>query len=311
MTEIVTLALNPAIDIFSEAGSVRTAHKVRTSHVSHDPGGGGVNVARVITELGGDVEVICPAGGFTGSLLDQLLERDGIRRRLIPIAGDTRISFTVHEWTTGREYRFVANGPTLSAEELEACLAAIGAHQFRYFVASGSLAPGAPSDFYAKAAAIVAAKGARFVLDSSGPGLIVTLERTKVYLVKPSLSELETLAGHPLDNTAAEAVACEIVERGAAEIVAVTMGSEGAIVATRQGVFRAPALAVEARSTVGAGDSFLGAFVLELSQGKSIDEALNFAIAAGAAAVLHPGTKLCKREDVLQLYSGARQEAAE
>ena len=279
--------------------------------MSHDPGGGGVNVARVIAELGGDVELLCPVGGFTGSLLDQLLERDGIRRHLVPIAGDTRISFTVHELKTGLEYRFVANGPTLGAEELEACLAAIRACECHYLIASGSLPPGAPSDFYATVAAIVAAKGARFVLDSSGAGLAVPLQRAKVYCVKPSLSELEALAGRPLDNAAAEAVACDIVRRGAAEIVALTMGSAGAIVASRRGVLRAPALAVEARSTVGAGDSFLGAFILRLSRRSAMDEALSFAIAAGAAAVLHPGTKLCKLGDVLRLHGAAHQQAAE
>src|SRR5262249_60623498 len=128
-----------------------------------------VNVARVVTELGGDVAFLCLAGGSTGSLLDELLERDRIQRRLIPIVGDTRISFTVHELKTGLEYRFVANGPTIRADELEACLEAIRACDCRYFVASGSLPPGTPADFYARAAALLVAKGARFVLDSSGP----------------------------------------------------------------------------------------------------------------------------------------------
>ena len=118
MSGIVTLALNPSIDISSDANSVRTAHKVRTSNETYDPGGGGVNVARVIAELGGDVEALYLAGGFTGSLLDDLLERDRVCRRLIRIAGNTRISFTVHERTTGLEYRFVASGPTLQEEEL-------------------------------------------------------------------------------------------------------------------------------------------------------------------------------------------------
>jgi len=159
MSGIVTLALNPSIDISSDANSVRTAHKVRTSNETYDPGGGGVNVARVIAELGGDVEALYLAGGFTGSLLDDLLERDRVRRRLIRIAGNTRISFTVHERTTGLEYRFVASGPTLQEEELESCLAAIQACQFEYFVASGSLPSGAPPDFYATVAKLVAAKG--------------------------------------------------------------------------------------------------------------------------------------------------------
>jgi len=311
MSGIVTLALNPSIDISSDANSVRTAHKVRTSNETYDPGGGGVNVARVIAELGGDVEALYLAGGFTGSLLDDLLERDRVRRRLIRIAGNTRISFTVHERTTGLEYRFVASGPTLQEEELGSCLAAIQACQFEYFVASGSLPSGAPPDFYATVAKLVAAKGGRFILDSSGPGLHATLEHASVFLVKPSLSELEALVGHPLDEPATAAAAVDLVRRGAAEIVAVTMGSAGALIATRKGVLRAPALEVEARSTVGAGDSFLAALTLALAGGQTIEDALKFATAAGAAAVLHPGTKLCKRQDVVRLHEEACRQPVE
>src|SRR5512140_227709 len=115
---IVTMSLNPTIDVASEADLVRPVHKVRTSNETYDPGGGGVNVARVIAELGGDAEVICPAGGFSGALLDQLLGDAGIHRTIVPIKGNTRISFTVYERKTGSEYRFTPNGPKLSPEEM-------------------------------------------------------------------------------------------------------------------------------------------------------------------------------------------------
>ena len=98
---IVTLSLNPTIDVASEADLVRPTHKVRTSNETYDPGGGGVNVARVITELGGAAKVICPAGGFTGQLLDELLEKSGVPRQIIPIGGGTRISLTIFERKTG------------------------------------------------------------------------------------------------------------------------------------------------------------------------------------------------------------------
>src|SRR5262249_50176239 len=152
---------------------------------------------------------------------------------------------------------------------------------------------------------IVVAKGARFVLDSSGPGLVATLERVPVFLLKPSLSELESLVGHPLNDGASEAAAIELVRRGSAEMVALTMGPAGALIATAKGVVRARALRVDARSTVGAGDSFLGSFILAFAEGKPLDDCLTRAIAAGAAAVLHPGTKLCARADALRLYNEA------
>src|SRR5262245_33774375 len=127
MPAIVTLTPNPAIDLWCEAPVVRPIHKIRTFNEDLDPGGGGINVARVITELGGDVEAICMAGGVTGALLDELLEERGIKRKLIHIRGRTRMSYTVHEQKSGHEYRFIPNGPALSEAEIEACLDAVRA----------------------------------------------------------------------------------------------------------------------------------------------------------------------------------------
>jgi 6-phosphofructokinase 2 len=311
VASILTLALNPCIDVSSECDIVRPLHKIRTSNETYEPGGGGVNVARVVAELGGDVEVLCLAGGVTGALLDQLLGEIPIRRRIVPIAGNTRISLTVFERKTGNEFRFIPNGPRLTAAEVEASLAAARELSFDYLVASGSIPLGAPTDILARFAEIAAAKGARFVLDSSGAGLSVTLAKTPVYLVKPSLSELESLLGHRLDEESAKEAALDLVRRGRAEIVAVTMGAAGALLATRDRVIRLWSPKVESRSAVGAGDSFVGAMTLMLSRGRPIDDAVLFGIAAGAAAVLTPNAKLCSREDVYRLHDMMqRQQAA-
>ena len=306
MPAILTLALNPAIDVSSEAETVATTHKVRTFNETYDPGGGGVNVARVVAALGGDAEVICLAGGVTGAFLDGLLQGAQVPHRIIRIGGNTRISFTVHEHSTGREYRFVASGPTILPQEIEACLAAIEGSEFRYLVASGSLPNGAPPDLLVRVAAIAAAKGAKFILDSSGAGLSTTLAQARAFLVKPSLNELGMLVGRPLDEDLAGEAALGLVLRGAAEMVAVTMGAAGSLLVRSSGFVRMPAIAVEARSTVGAGDSFLGAMTVALAEGRSPADAHVYATAAGAAAVLHPGTKLCRREDVARLYEQAR-----
>lgn len=303
MSQILTITLNPTVDISSQAEVVRPTRKTRTSNTRYDPGGGGINVARVIATLGGDVEAIFLAGGEIGSLLDRLLGDEGIRRRLFPIAGQTRIGIVVHEQTTGLEYRFVAEGPAVQRDELQPCFDAVASHGGSYVVASGSLPAGAPGDTYAQMADSTTAKGARFVLDSSGAGLQTTLDKSRVFLVKPSLGELEKLVGRKLDEDGVRKAATDIVARGAAEIVAVTMGVDGALLATSSGVLRVPAIPVRVRSAVGAGDSFLGAMVWALSQGKATEEAFRFGVAAGAAKVMTPGTKPCKRSDVLDLFS--------
>ena len=308
--KIATLSLNPAIDVSSETERVLPTHKIRTANEDYEPGGGGVNVARVITELGGDASLICPAGGFSGQMLDQLLGKIPISRRIIPIEGNTRISFTVFERKTGAEFRFTPNGPKLSEAEIATCLAVIREASYDYFVASGSVPMGAPSDILAQVADIVSAKGAKFVLDSSGAGLSMTLERSKVFLVKPSMSELEALAGRRLDNETALAAARDLVTSGRAEIVAVTMGAAGALVVTRdQTLFMEPPK-VEVRSAVGAGDAFLGAMTLSLARGEPIAEALMLATAAGAATTLTPLSKVCALTDVKRLHEEVKRARA-
>jgi 6-phosphofructokinase 2 len=307
---IVTLSLNPTIDMMTEADLIRPTHKIRTSDETYEPGGGGVNVARVINELGGTARVVCPAGGFMGQMLDQLLAAIPIPHTLVPIAGNTRIAVTIYERKTGHEFRFTPNGPRLSPVEVAACLDAVRAADFDTFVASGSIPLGAPADILAQVADIAAKKGARFVLDSSGAGLSVTLERAKVTLVKPSLGELEALVGRRLDRKTAEEAAAGLVRRGCAEIVAVTMGAAGALVVTAERTYRVKSPKVEARSAVGAGDAFVGAMTLALSKERRIEDALMFAIAAGAATALTPVAKVCAREDVDRLYARVCDEYA-
>ena len=300
---IVTLSLNPTIDVASETDLVRPTHKIRTTGETYDPGGGGVNVARVINELGGNATVICPAGGFTGSMLDNMLGAIPIPRKIVPISGTTRISLTVYERNSGHEFRFTPRGPELSPAELEACLDTVRGATFDYFVASGSETRGAPPDILAQVAEIVAEKGAKFILDSSGPGLSVTLERGPVYLVKPSFGELESLVGRSLDDDAARDAAVDLVQSGRAEIVTVTMGAAGALLVTKDTALRMWSPKVQSHSAVGAGDSFLAAMTLALSDGRDIEDALIFAIAAGAATAMTSGTRLCRKEDVTRIYN--------
>ena len=148
------------------------------------------------------------------------------------------------------------------------------------------------------------------MLDSSGRGLKATLARAPVYLVKPNLDELEELVGRSLNNTTAGAAAQGLVKSGAAKIVAVTLGADGAILATETGLLFMPALKTEVMSAVGAGDSFLGAMLFALSQGWQPEKAFAFGMAGGAAALLHKGTKLCRRSDVERLFGGMIVPAA-
>lgn len=302
MKPIVTLTLNPSIDSACQTDEVHPVHKIRTSDERYDPGGGGINAARVIRELGGDSLAVYLAGGLTGQAFNNMVEAIGLARHVIPIADLTRLSHVVYERSSGQEYRFVPEGPEIHEDEWRACLADLEQLDADYVVASGSLPRGIPGDFYAQLARIAKQRGARFVLDTSGPTLAAALEEG-VYLAKPNQRELETLVGASLRSAAEqEGAAKELVASGKAEVVAVSLGADGALLATSDGCVRLAAPKIKPRSAVGAGDSFVGAMTLGLAQGRTAEDAFMLAVATGTATVLTMGTELCRREDVERIY---------
>ncbi|HET7716547.1 MAG TPA: hexose kinase, partial [Bauldia sp.] len=285
--------------------------KTRTENELFEPGGGGINVARVVQELGAETEAFYLAGGASGTLLGELLARVGLPSLMIRIAGNTRIALMVYERSTGLEYRFIPSGPHIAPEETEACLDALRAATFDCLVASGSVPAGCAPDILARVGDIAAAKGVPYVLDSSGAGLTETIGRTPVRLVKPSLNEFQVLIGRKTDRPAeVGAAARAVVDAGKADIVAVTLGMDGAVVASREGVVQIRAPKVETRSTVGAGDSFVAGMTVALLEGRTILDAALLGTAAGAAAALNPGTGVCTRADILRLYGTLCDDAS-
>ncbi len=307
MSRIVTLTLNPAMDLSTTAARVEPTRKLRCSLPHYDPGGGGINVARVVATLGGDALAVYPGGGPFGDLLERTLAGLGVPQRRVPIAGDTRESFTVDEGASGLQYRFVLPGPELSAVEQQACLDAIAALDPRpsWLVLSGSFPRGVAPMFFDQVVALAQRIGARLVLDCSGEALRHAGQRGAIHLLKPSLSELATLAGGKVEGVAAqEAALRELIGRGVAEVIVLSLGGEGAVLASKEGIERFAPLDVPVCSAVGAGDSMVGAMVLALSRGWSLPAAVRYGIAAGSATLMRPGTELCRAEDVERLYRG-------
>jgi 6-phosphofructokinase 2 len=301
--DIVTLTINPAVDIFVNVAHVEPTRKLRCSAPKRDPGGGGINVARAAHRLGGSVAAIYPTGGALGKLLHRLVEREGIESLVTPSHVETRENFTAYEETTGEQYRFVLPGSALHRAEWEAVLDKLTtlSGKPKFVVASGSVPPGVPEDFFARVARQSKQLGAQCVVDTSGAALKLALAEG-VTLVKPNLVELSDLVGLPLDTEAARVAACrQLAIDGRAEVVALTLGEQGALLVTADKVFRSQPMAIEPVSTVGAGDSFLGGLVAALASGHSLYEAFRVAVAAGSAAVLSTGTELCSEEDVQRL----------
>ncbi|MGC9347509.1 MAG: 1-phosphofructokinase family hexose kinase [Anaerolineae bacterium] len=302
--DIVALCPNPALDKSAHIDHVVPDEKLRCDRPRVDPGGGGVNVARAIHRIDGDCRVLYLAGGPIGDLVEDLLQEEGVSQRRESIAGNTRESITVFEDATGKEYRFSMPGAEVSEEEWHRYLDVVFDYDERpdYMVASGSISPGMPDDFYARVARRASDLGIRFIIDSSGEEFRQAVD-AGVFLVKPNMRELGHLAGEEIESEEHQIEVSErLVAEGKAEVVIVSLGAAGALLVTQdlQEHVRAPT--VKIKSKIGAGDTMVGGITLALSRGKSIREAAYFGVAAGSAAVMTPGTELCHKEDVERLY---------
>ena len=303
MPDIVTLTINPAVDIFVNVPRVEPTAKLRCSAPKRDPGGGGINVARVVHRLGGDVAAIYPTGGAIGQLLHRLIEREGIDSIVTPSHVETRENFTAYEEETGQQFRFVLPGSPLHRPEWEAVLDKLTAlaDKPRIVVASGSVPPGVPEDIYAEMTRRARALGARMVIDTSGPSLVAALAEG-VTLIKPNQNELSEFVGRQLDTESDCVAACRaLIKSGRTKLVALTLGEQGSLLVSEERALRAKPMRIEVVSAVGAGDSFLGGLVAALAKGEALDRAFRVAVAAASAAVMSPGTELCTADDVRDL----------
>lgn len=309
MQPIITVTFNPAIDKSSTTTLLIPEKKMYCSKAIFEPGGGGVNVARAIKKLGGSAVAVYLAGGHSGKKFIQLLDNEGIRSVITEIKGDTRENLVVLETATNQQYKFVMPGPEVSREEWHDCLNKIRQLPAGYIVVSGSLPPGAPEDIFIKLTAIAREKHARLVVDTSGEPLKQAVQ-AGAYLVKPSIRELCMLAGkEDLDSDSVPDAAREVISRWDCEIVVVSIGDQGAVLVTKDQVFRLKPPHVEVKGTVGAGDSMVAGIVLSLARGRSLLEALQYGVACGTADTMNPGTELCEKEDVEKLYAIIRQKA--
>jgi 6-phosphofructokinase 2 len=301
--EIVTLCMNPALDITTGTDVVRPTDKLRCAAARYDPGGGGINVAHVAEVLGISSTAVFPAGGPAGELIHNLLVADGLAIQRVRIGGSTRESFTVNELSTQQQYRFVLPGPQLTIAEQTECLLHLrrAAARARIVVASGSLPPGVPQDFYQQVATVCAELGTILLLDTSGGGL--THVKSGVFLLKPSIRELREDLGEDLTTEAEQVGAARgLVSRGVARHVLVSLGPQGALLVSRDGARRFAAVEVPPGSGVGAGDAMLAGVAVGIAREWPLSDAVRLGIAAGAAMMLTPGTAPCTREDTERLF---------
>lgn len=302
MQKVVTLTMNPALDVGTTIHSVAPEIKLRCAAPRFHPGGGGINVSRAIHFLGGESSAVYPAGGHNGMMLSQLLDGEGIAHHPVAIAGITRENLVVYEESTALQYRFTMPGPELAADEWIVCLETLFSLNPDYIVASGSLPQGVPLEFYGEITRYAREQGIRVIVDTAGDALNRTVGKG-VYLLKPNLRELELFAGEKIQGEAHIRQACQrLIAEGLAQVLVVSMGAAGAVLVTSADYLHIHAPVTPIASKVGAGDSMVGGIVMGLAQGRELADAVRLGVAAGSAAVMTPGTQLCRKGDAFRLY---------
>jgi 6-phosphofructokinase 2 len=308
--QVVTLTINPALDKSTFVEEIAPDHKLRCEAPVFEPGGGGINVSRAMKRMGGESLALYLSGGATGNVLSELLDNEGLTHIPIPSIKWTRENFAVTERATDRQYRFGMPGSIIPEEEWKYTLMKL--EKIRpapeFIVASGSLPQGVPDDYYARVATIAKHMGAKLILDTSGEAL-KKAAGIGVYLLKPNAAELADMAGKE-DMTPAEreAFAQQLVREGLCEVMVVSLGAKGALLVTKEKVYRAEPPAIKPKSTVGAGDSMVAGMVYTLAQGWPLADVLKYGVAAGTATAMSPGSELCKKEDIEKIFSWLQEQ---
>ncbi len=308
MRDILTVTLNPALDLATEVERIVPDMKLRCAPAQLDPGGGGINVSRAIAILGGKSRTFVVLGGHNGDHMAKLMTEAGLDLIVHPARGETRSSLSVHDKTTGEQFRFMLPGPEWMPVDIASVTAAVThtATPGGLAVISGSIPPGVPMSNPIDLARALHARGVDPVVDTSGPALRIAGAATDraIHVLRMNHNEANDLAGRTLQSLADSADFAErLVEQGAARIVIVARDHEGSVLATAGLRLHAPAAKVEVKSKVGAGDTFVGAFVLSLAQGQDIATALTRGVAGASAAVMTDATRLCRREDAERLMA--------
>lgn len=302
--KVVTITMNPVLDVSTSAKAVVPVKKTRCEPPVFEPGGGGINVSRALKKLGHDSTAIFLAGGKTGDRLKKLLSDESINFKVIETEESTRENLMVMDNKSGEHYRFVMPGPTIREEEWKEALKVLDEMNPRpdYVVASGSLPRGVPDNFYAQVAEWAKKNDVSMVLDTSGPALKLALE-TGVYLAKPNLRELgEMLGNENLTGMELDDAAMEILSKGYARVLIVSLGAKGALLAWQDSLEYVVPPVMPVVSAVGAGDSMVAGVIYGCIKGFWPEKAIRYGVAAGTAATMTPGSELCKKSDTDKIF---------
>lgn len=294
---IYTVTLNPALDRTIYVDSLRVRESNRIQREERFAGGKGIDVSRALVELGTPSVALGMVGGFDGKELEGRLTLEGVDCRFTRIGGETRTNIIIQDSSSGSETALLARGPAVGPQELMDFIALLESlPDLEFAVVSGSLPPGLTPAVYRRIIEIAAAKGSRVLLDTSGEGLRQGI-LARPTVIKPNRSELAEFAGRSFADIADIVRYCRTLLDRVATVL-VSLGAEGIVLVQSGRILHARPPEVEVKSTVGAGDCSVAGFVHGMVNNFDEADCLRWAVAAGTAATLCPGTGLCRRPDI-------------
>ncbi len=305
---IYTLALNPAIDRTFWVERIDFEESNRVQEEGRYAGGKGIDVSKVLTNLGVPNTALGFIGGYAGDELESRLTNEGVRSSLDRIGGETRTNIIVHERSTGRQLVLTASGPTITHHELSTLLRRLDRLDDPKFLAiGGSLPPGVHPQAYCQMISMFRERGVPTLLDADGDALKAGIEGSPDF-IKPNLHELSELMGRALTGTSAIVEAAEEVRERGVSTVLTSLGAQGMLLVGDGVRYRAIPPQVDAVNLVGVGDSAVAGFIYGLTTGQDLGRCLICAVAAGTATALKPGTARASREDVMEMIPRVRLE---
>ncbi len=302
---ILTVTLNASIDKTYTVESFVIDRINRPSDCRTVPGGKGINVARVLKELGRNALATGFAGGSIGDAILRGLDEEGIKHDFVRVEGESRLCIKIMDPPNGTQTEINEPGPTISEDDLDSMRRQIAelAPGKDFLVLSGHCPPGVPATFYGDLIEVAKKAGVRSALDASGEHLAEGIKAAP-FIAKPNVAELSQLSGQELYTLEEISGAAKSLKQYGVDITAVTMGRSGAMVTDGVQAWQAAPPEIQFASAVGSGDSFLAAFLDELLSGDSLGDALAWGTAAGAANATSYGAGFCSKKSIMEMRQG-------
>jgi 1-phosphofructokinase len=306
---IPSVTLNPALDktIYVERFVVGDTNRIR--QIETDAGGKGLNVSRILKELGTPTVCLGFVGGDAGKYIEHRLWHEGVPTDFVHIAEPTRTNINVQNAVGDPPTLLHERGPTVTPHEINEFLKTFCRRLSRcdFLVIGGTLPPGSPEDFYTTLLNEARAHGVRCLLDVDMPNMEKGLS-SRPFMIKPNHRETERILGRTLTLDELPKAAREIRERFGIEMVVVSMGKDGALGVYGDETVYARPPEIRPVSTIGCGDSMVAGIVHVLNREGPLEEAMRYGSAAGAATALTNGAEIGARADILALLDGVRVE---